>query len=260
MPAVAFAVFAATLRPPDAPLCVAVAVFGALAAREAKAPPAVVLAAGIVAIFAVMPVMIWNLWYFDSIVSPGQLTANARATEKIFNFSPGHLALGSAGLLVSPARGVLWFAPVWLVGAWPRTRLALPLTVGVAAQLVVAAVFYKWWGGMTFGPRLLALSLWVAIFAAASWPPRRRAVLGAALGVTLAVGLLGALRYDPRRWEIPNNPDEHPEALWQLTDSPLPAMLGQKLMDVRLQDAPPGPFVLCAAPGTALEDLPSGHP
>lgn len=249
LPASALAVLAATLRLPDGLLAVSVLGFGIVMARRANAGPLVLLFAGIAGILAAMPVLVWNLWYFDSVLPAAQHDANARFVESVIVLSPSHLATSLPGLLVSPARGVLWFAPVFLLGCWAWSRRCLPLTLGIVAQLLLAAAFYKWWGGLSYGPRLLSLSLWIAVFVAVSSLHHRRAVLGAALAITVAVGLYGAVRYDPRRWEIPNDPDSRPGVLWKVIDSPLVAMLSTPVDLVEFGDAPEGPFVFCAARG-----------
>src|SRR5207237_6410663 len=71
---------------------------------------------------------------------------------------------GLAGLLLSPARGlfvyspVLLFSIVGLAGAWRKGGDGLLRALGVGAVLVVLvhARWWAWWGGATYGPRLLA--------------------------------------------------------------------------------------------------------
>jgi hypothetical protein len=69
-------------------------------------------------------------------------------------------------ILVSPARGVLWYAPlVWLGVAWGVRALLRRERPGRGAWYIaaVAAVYvvmygswYMWWGGYAWGPRYLA--------------------------------------------------------------------------------------------------------
>jgi hypothetical protein len=240
------ALLAATLRPPDAVLCVAVLVVGTWNASRAQANRYVLLGAGLLGLVAVLPVAGWNYWYFDTIWPFGQ-HETLPGVEGVFIFEPGHIFEGLSGLLISPGRGVLWFAPIFLVGCvWKRRQDAI-LPAALLAQLVIAAVFWKWWGGLAFGPRLLALPTWVAVFAAVCSMRSHRRWLYPALVVTFLVGVAAAVRYDPRQWEMPNNPDEHQDRLWQITDSPLVALFASDTPNFELRDAPPGPFVYCKA-------------
>ena len=66
------------------------------------------------------------------------------------------------GLLFSPFRGAFFYAPVlylfayrWLRGTRARTWLRHPLPPLVAAYVVLIASYYMWWGGWSYGPRLL---------------------------------------------------------------------------------------------------------
>src|SRR5207237_758443 len=68
---------------------------------------------------------------------------------------------GVLGLLLSPSRGLLFFAP-WLLLAllpWPRAREAEDRRwnrASFAAFLAILGVHVtvaKWWGGWTYGPR-----------------------------------------------------------------------------------------------------------
>ena len=68
------------------------------------------------------------------------------------------------GTLISPSRGLLVFVPIILlpmflvVRYWqvlPRRRLALVAIVAILAQFVLTASWGCWWGGRSYGPRLL---------------------------------------------------------------------------------------------------------
>ncbi|MDQ1444579.1 MAG: hypothetical protein QOI20_1043, partial [Acidimicrobiaceae bacterium] len=64
-----------------------------------------------------------------------------------------------AGNLVSPARGLFVFSPVFLLVAWRRKRLN-PLEWAAAGtvllHLVLISRFQHWWGGYSYGPRLFS--------------------------------------------------------------------------------------------------------
>lgn len=95
----------------------------------------------------------WYDWYrFGSVFASGH-------QERIFGYPP---LLGAAGLLVSPGKGLLWYAPtIWLlVLALPRFARrfgALSVAVGVLCLVFVglyANVTY-WFGDPAWGPRYL---------------------------------------------------------------------------------------------------------
>lgn len=92
------------------------------------------------------------------------------------------LAWALWGLLFSPSRGLLIFSPVvayLLVGAVgslktrPQTRrITTLLLLWFAVHLVVIARFDHWWGGFSYGPRLLTDAMPAVVWlTAVSWPP-----------------------------------------------------------------------------------------
>jgi hypothetical protein len=69
---------------------------------------------------------------------------------------------GIAGMLVSPARGLLWYSPPVLLApiGWPRfhrthTALSWTLLAAIAVHLVAFGAWWEWWGGYSWGPRYL---------------------------------------------------------------------------------------------------------
>jgi hypothetical protein len=208
--------------------------------------------AALLASVVALPQAVWSVHHGGGALPTGQLTSTAASMSdgRVFELRPGAVATALAGLLVSPARGALVFAPLLLVALWAAIRSgdrpARILAVGVVAHLVLIAVWRDWWGGLTFGPRLLGEALWVAPWMIArAWPIAgrgARTVLVASAAVTAAVGLLGALRYDAA-WDIRRDPDHHHEALWDLRDSPLAAAVrGEHASAI---DAPSGPYAYC---------------
>jgi hypothetical protein len=147
----------------------------------------------------------------------GQWHANARDTSHVFG-----APTGIAGLLVSPARGILWFAPIAVVGAVAALRRKSPLGIALVLQLVTMAAFFKWHGGLAYGPRLLTEVTWLAIYAACEV---RIAVLAPAAAVTILVGQLGLWGYRPEQWEARRRPEKNTEAFWDVRDNPIAATL-----------------------------------
>jgi hypothetical protein len=70
------------------------------------------------------------------------------------------LWIGLYGLLISPYRGIVWYAPITLLsllGAWLARRqagifLCLILILG---QLILFSLWWSWQGGLVWGPRFL---------------------------------------------------------------------------------------------------------
>jgi hypothetical protein len=73
------------------------------------------------------------------------------------------LWLGAAGVLLSPSRGLLVFSPFLAFAFWglvrsvarPEWRPFRPAAVGTCGLLLVAFKWFDWWGGWSFGYRLV---------------------------------------------------------------------------------------------------------
>jgi hypothetical protein len=143
---------------------------------------------------------------------------------------------GLPGILVSPSRGLFVYAPVLifaaggLVGSVLRRRGGLLPWVAAAAGVGIATVaqFAVWWGGHSFGPRLLADALPALVLGLvpvwdATWRsvPRRWLFL-AALVASVLVEAVGAFYYpSPRHVEWNTSPadvDRAHERLWDWGD------------------------------------------
>jgi hypothetical protein len=157
-------------------------------------------------------------WYtFGDPAAAGQLLVGSRvAMTKTGNPSlwqtPFHV--GAAGLLVSPARGLLVYSPVvvvalWGVGrAWRDRRWAdlRPVSLAAVALFVPAAKRFDWWGGWSYGYRpimetvtllaFLAIPM-VAWVRAARW---RLVAVGVLAAWSLGTQAIGAFAYDVRGW------------------------------------------------------------
>jgi hypothetical protein len=149
----------------------------------------------------------------------------------------GDLLVGVAGLLISPSRGLFVFSPVFLLSLVGlaialrqpgRHALLLAVAAAAIALIVVMARWQLWWGGVTFGYRLiLEVVPAFVLLAAAGWEywARRRPwrVAAAALLVALSVypQWLGATFYPCGFNSYPNAIDQHPERLWDVADGEL---------------------------------------
>ncbi|MBI3291389.1 MAG: hypothetical protein HYZ73_01050 [Elusimicrobia bacterium] len=110
--------------------------------------------------------------YWTSVVGTG-LPAELGFQTGLLQFPPSLAA--AAGLLISPARGIVWFSPVvlfGLLGVWralkhgsaSQRQLALALFLSVVASFTLLASYQAWGGGFTHGPRYLIESVTVLFY------------------------------------------------------------------------------------------------
>ncbi len=78
-------------------------------------------------------------------------------------------------MLASPTRGLLWFCPAALFGAWAAFRrpktLAPWLAAGALANIAFLACYRNWLAGMTFGERYLSAPALALLFACVELEP-----------------------------------------------------------------------------------------
>jgi hypothetical protein len=109
---------------------------------------------------------------------------------------------GAYGLLLSPNKGLIFYAPMTLLAVpagvwlWRRHRaVAVAFGLGVASWTLLNARFYDWGGGWSWGPRYLQpiLPLLLAPVAPLLAKPAWRAAAVAPALAGLAVSLLGVV-------------------------------------------------------------------
>jgi hypothetical protein len=150
---------------------------------------------------------------------------------------------GLAGVLLSPSRGLFVYSPVLL---FPAAGLVLWLArrrgeflAGAAAVagvgIATIAMFSVWWGGHSFGPRLVGdvapalvlglVPVWPVVWRSRGW----RGLFLAAFAASAAVGAVGAFHYPSARsvdWNTaPRNVDHAHERLWDWRDPQLLRLL-----------------------------------
>ena len=162
------------------------------------------LVAGAIAVAAIAPLAWWNIVHLGTPLSLGQWHANTRLTERVMSFAPRSLAHHIKGLLVSPGRGLLWFAPIAVVGAlraaYSPDRATRLGALGIALQIVAMGTFFRWHGGLAYGPRLLAEATWVGVWLALAATESPRWLLAITATATVVVGQLGLWRFQPGQW------------------------------------------------------------
>jgi hypothetical protein len=155
--------------------------------------------------------------YLESFLDFGQMDAAAGvALQKTGSMDVWQTPLweGAAGHLASPSRGLLVYSPFlafagW--GAWAawRDRAFLPLralSLGLAALLFLTFRWFDWWGGHSFGYRLIVDTM--PIFAVLLIPvvgrilesPAPRRILLGLVAWSVGVQFLGAFAYDQEGW------------------------------------------------------------
>lgn len=185
-------------RPPDVLLAGALLAFLAWRLRR-RALPAF-LAAGVV----LLPVLAYNVLFFHSVWGGYGAIGLAHPGHPFYSHA---LAAGVAGLLVSPARGLLVFSPFLLLlvlGPWrrglepPDRVLAFSLAAGVALQVL----FYArtdWRAGGCYGNRFLLDTLpallWLLALVVRRLGHASLAALAALIAVSVAIQGIGAFCY-----------------------------------------------------------------
>ncbi len=182
-----------------------------------------------------VPFFALNLRVFGEVL-PGYYAASR------LGFHPA-IATALAGNMVSPARGLFFTTPVLAFAVWgfflrarrpegPPRSLDWILAACIALHWVVISMYVHWWGGWSYGPRLMtdilpfcSYFLAPALAALPALTGRvRRAVLplfAATLALSFFVHARGALSPAVHEWSAkPLNVDEHPERLWDLRDLP----------------------------------------
>jgi len=147
-----------------------------------------------------------------------------------------HFFEALAGTLLSPGRGLFLYCPavaavpVLLVRFWrdvPAKPLVATFFGAVVLHVILVAAFPHWWGGHSFGPRLLVDTVpFLAALAALGLAGAKRArswvaLAAILLAVSLAIQAAGALSAAPHLWNIvPTDVDATPARLWELADFP----------------------------------------
>lgn len=159
----------------------------------------------------------YNLHYFDKVITFGQVTALAErlqvvATSALWKES---FATGLAGVLASPSRGLFVYSPIFVISVWAAGRIWkdrrwLPLRAAAIAAVgiwLATARWSGWWGGWSYGYRLLVdtatLLAFLAIPVAEKIRERRglTILVGVLLCWSVGVQVLGAFVYDLAGWD-----------------------------------------------------------
>ena len=247
---VALSLAAGLLRPADGVLAIAGLAMCLRPLLQKRHLMGIAIAA-VLGTFVLGVFVAWNLRQFGTPWPAGQSITHS-GSDGLFRSDFGDMILAFSALLLSPSRGLLVFAPIVVVaiatGARSSTE-AKALSASILVQLAVYAAFHKWWGGVAFGPRLAAIPVWAScfvLFGLVAPTSISKRLVALAATVTIVIGLIGLYGYDPRKWDLRVNVDQHPGAVWAIGDSVLPSSL-RALPEgsPEIVDSPEGPFAYC---------------
>ena len=166
------------------------------------------------------PFFLANQMMFGQWMHPYYDTSQMGSSSKFFE--------AFAGNLVSPARGLFVFSPVLLLALWRRRWKPAPLEWAAAGAVVLHLVlisrFQHWWGGFSFGPRLMSDVAPLLVFLLLPvLKELRRPALGTAFAVLLGLSVFvhwrGASDFDTWLWNSdPVSVDLKPSRLWDWSD------------------------------------------
>ena len=139
-------------------------------------------------------------------------------------------------ILVSPSRGLFIYVPILifvfylLIRYWktlPFQRLAVLGLAMVMIQILTIALWPIWWGGNSYGPRLLTDAIpWLAVLAILGCAARlqrngtakfsRSEVVAAfaLMALSIAINGRGAVSRPTVSWYVVTDIDRHPERAW----------------------------------------------
>jgi hypothetical protein len=178
-----------------------------------------------------VPFLVFNWNVYGALVSPYYRPQRVGGSP--------YFAEALAGNLISPARGLLVFSPVFLcsfVGVWLKIggkaleRIDYVLVAVIVLHWLLISSFKHWYGGHSFGPRLFSdmtpflVYFLVPVFATleARSSNHTRTLAAALLGlstISFAIHARGATDIATWYWNgIPTNVDAQPERIWDWRD------------------------------------------
>jgi hypothetical protein len=139
-------------------------------------------------------------------------------------------------ILISPSRGLFIYVPVLIFVFYlliryrktlPFQKLAILALAMVVMQILTLALWPIWWGGYSYGPRLLTDAIpWLALLAILGCAARLRSnatarfsrsesvAAFALLALSIAINARGAISWPTAHWHIVVDIDRHPDRAW----------------------------------------------
>ncbi|MEO5924184.1 MAG: hypothetical protein ABIR70_10185 [Bryobacteraceae bacterium] len=140
---------------------------------------------------------------------------------------------GLLGVLISPGRGLLVYTPIVIfalaaIAAEARHRqLVAMASIFTLTHIVLVSMWPNWWGGYSWGPRLLTETIVpLVVLIAVGWPAIRGRGLRSAFAVTamycVFVQGVGVYCYPKGHWDsMPVSVNDDPSRLWDWADNPM---------------------------------------
>lgn len=189
-----------------------------------------------------LPPLLFQLWY-----NLHYFGDPLRTQFSVLGIWSAPLLDGLAGILLSPGRGLLIYSPVLLfsfVGmgmVWRKNGDPLMRTasIGVVLTILCYGKYHTWWGGWTFGPRLLAdltPLLALLLMPVVDRIPRSRKLLVGVVVLTLcSIGAhaIGTTQRAPY-WNADVDGGRFPQHLWMWTDNQIVNPLRDLIADWRI--------------------------
>jgi hypothetical protein len=174
--------------------------------------------------------MAYNYHYFGSIYDSGYGTG-VLLPSSIFWSAP--FLYGWLGVLISPSKGLFTYSPVLLFAVvgifliWKKKSepLLKYLGFGPFLVLILYGKWHFWWGGETYGPRLVTdITLFLSLYIYPIWDATEhkgalKALLVLLSMISLLMHAIGAFGFDSS-WYRKTNVAVERDRLWSLSDSP----------------------------------------
>jgi hypothetical protein len=197
----------------------------------------------VAAVPLVLILMAYNMRYFGSPFTTAFTgeTGPSRIWSSGSHLFSTPLSEGLAGILTSPGRGLFVYSPILLISivglvmVWEdRKQILLKyLSLAPLPLILLTAKWIAWWGGGSYGPRLLAditplLCLYLYLPFERAQSRRFLQYIFACLAV-LSIGFHAVRVFGGGDWNGHPNVDWHPERLWSWSGSP-PVFYGKNLI------------------------------
>ena len=193
-------------------------------------------------------VVLWNLHQWGNVLGtygPGGRAAShdVQVTGHAYGLT-GDLRVGLPAILFSPGRGLFVFSPIlifpffWLKNHWAVLKkkkfTLLHAALGsILLEFLLIGKFNIWWGGYSWGPRLLvsALPAFFVLFML-TLPKKVSQLTVVLLAAAFAWGVfvqgLGAYKYHMWVWNWrPMDIDLAPQRVWDFRDNPIRRAWGE---------------------------------
>jgi hypothetical protein len=216
------------VRPTNAVVVLVVSLYVWIHRRE-RVAGFLVGAAPVVALFTLLNMLTYGTW-----MAPYASLRRIGAHD----LTLWHPQLGAAllGNLVSPARGLFVYVPLFVLSFWgmrwslsgaAAQRLHPFLVVLIPLHWWLISSYQDWWGGHGYGPRYFSdmtpvFVYWlIPVVARLRTSPALMAVFVMLTALSVGIHYRGATRWEVMDWSVvPNNVLYHPERIWDWRDPP----------------------------------------